>query len=139
MTSLAHLIGLINDLRDEVETLKKSPKSPNISDLEVTGSSEDTFCLSLDISQFSHDDITVKVRNNLVTVDAHHRDREDEFGLISRQFTRKFLVPIDYDADTIQSWLTGDGKLTIKADKKAEASERFISIQQHADDAEELS
>jgi HSP20 family molecular chaperone IbpA len=167
MTSLAHLLGMIYDLRDEVERHQMAQQhfqhgeSSNLSvhddEYEIIKKSnvpvplsaatikknDEKFIVSLDLSPFSHNEITVKVRNNFIIVDAKHEEREDEFGFISRQFTRKYILPDDYNTDTIKSFLTDDSKLTIKADmkmKKADiGGDRFIPIQQHASTEDELS
>jgi HSP20 family molecular chaperone IbpA len=167
MTSLAHLLGMIYDLQEEVErhqmaqkhfvhgessnlsvhddeheNIKKS-KLPVLLSSSTTKKNDENFKVSLDLSPFSHNEITVKVKNKFIIVDAKHDEREDEFGFISRQFTRKYILPDDFDTDTIKSFLTDDSKLTIKADmkmKKADiGGDRFIPIQQHALTEDELS
>lgn len=166
MTSLTHLLGMIYDLQEEVErhqmaqqhlihekssnlivhddeyeNIKKSQMPVPLS--STTKKNDENFKLSLDLSPFSHNEITVKVRNNFIIVDAKHDEREDEFGFISRQFTRKYILPDDFDTDTIKSFLTDDSKLTIKADRKMKKADiggdRFIPIQQHASTEDELS
>jgi len=170
MTSLAHLLGMIYDLREKVErqqmaqqhfvplTIHKESSNLSVHDDEdeiikksnvpvslswTTMTNDEKFKVSLDLSPFSHNEITVKVQNNFIIVEAKHEEREDEFGFISRQFTRKYILPDDFNTDTIKSFLTDDSKLTIKADmkmKKADiGGDRFIPIQQHASTEDELS
>ena len=109
----------------------------------TTKKNNENLKVSLDLSQFSHNEIMLKVRNNFIIVDAKHDEREDEFGFISRQFTRKYILPDDFDTDTIKSFLTDESKLTIKVDRKMKKADiggdRFIPIQQHASTEDELS
>lgn len=166
MTSLAHLLGMIYDLQEEVkrhqmaqqnliheessnlsvhvdehENIKKSQMPVLLS--SKTKKNDENFKLTLDLSPFSHNEITLKVRNNFIIVDAKHDEREDEFGFISRQLTRKYILPDDFDTDTIKSFLTNSSKLTIQADRKMKKADiggdRFIPIQQHASTEDELS
>ena len=163
MTSLAHLLGMIYDLREEVERHQMAQKhyvhgeSSNLSihddehenikksqkPVLTIKKNDENFKVSLDLSPFRYNEITVKVTNNFIIVDAKHDEREDEFGFISRQFTRKYILPDDFDTDTIKSFLTDDSKLTIKVDRKMKKADiggdRFIPIQQHASTEDELS
>lgn len=152
MTSLAHLMGMIYDLRDEVErhkmfrypeALTKHGKSSDLSEHDGASDGNENFEVSLDISPFKFEEVAVKVRDKFIIVDARHDEREDEYGSVSRQFTRKYVLPDEFDTDTIESFLKDDGKLTIKADKKMKKADiggdRFIPIQQHASTEDELS
>jgi HSP20 family molecular chaperone IbpA len=87
----------------------------------------------LDVAQFKPNEITVKTIENSIIVEGKHEERQDEHGYISRQFTRKYVLPKDYDPNTVVSSLSSDGVLSIKApspQKSAEGNERIISIQQ---------
>lgn len=138
MTSLAHLVGMIYDLRSELEKQKMDQSlCANHESVEKVFSSSITLSdneyeISLDVSAFQKDEILVKVKEHEIIVSGEHDEREDEFGYVSRQFTRKFILPDIYDPDTISSMLADDGKLTIKAEKKKSTfigGDRFIPIQ----------
>lgn len=72
-------------------------------------------------------------------IEAKHDDREDEHGFVSRQFTRRFILPQEFDADTISTYLNAEGKMTIRAVKPKpqadETKERVIPIQHLAAEA----
>lgn len=91
------------------------------------------FKVTLDVSQFTPDDISVKVMDQNVIVEAKHNEKEDEHGWISRQFVRKYIVPSQCDIDRVESRLSNDGILTITVPRKEplnlESNERTIKIQ----------
>lgn len=89
------------------------------------------FQLALDVSSFKPEEISVKVKDRDVFIEAKHEEREDEHGFVSRQFTRRFMLPDEYDPDTISTYLNADGKMTVKALKpKVDVSvkERIIPV-----------
>ena len=93
---------------------------------------KDKFMVTLDVQQFSPDEINVKVVDKNVIVEAKHEEKEDEHGWISRQFVRKYLIPSQCDVDKVESKLSSDGVLTITAPRKhqeIESNERPIQIQ----------
>ncbi|XP_049766950.1 protein lethal(2)essential for life-like [Schistocerca cancellata] len=94
---------------------------------------DDGLKVNLDVQQFKPDEVTVKVVDKFVVVEAKHEERQDQHGYISRSFTRRYLIPEDADADKIASTLSSDGVLSIVAPKKRplpmpDANERIVPI-----------
>lgn len=92
---------------------------------------KDKFQVVLDVQQFEPDDIDVKVVDKFVIVTAKHEEKRDEHGWISRQFTRKYLIPEQCDLDQVASKLSSDGVLTIVVPRKDQPkveNERVIKI-----------
>jgi Hsp20/alpha crystallin family len=91
------------------------------------------FEVSFDVKTFKPEEINVKVKGHEIHIEAKHEEREDEIGFVSRQFSRRFELPQEFDADTISTSLSAEGKMTIKASKPqpaaVETSERVIPIQ----------
>jgi HSP20 family molecular chaperone IbpA len=86
----------------------------------------------MDVAQFKPNEITVKTVDNAVVIEGKHEERQDEHGYISRQFTRKYVLPKDYDPNSVMSSLSSDGVLTVKAPPPKAidgGSERVIQIQ----------
>lgn len=54
---------------------------------------EDKFEVILDVQQFLPSEISVKVTDKYVVVEAKHEEKQDEHGYVSRQFTRRYLLP----------------------------------------------
>lgn len=102
--------------------------------------SSEGFKVTLDVKSFKPEEIIVKVKGHEITVNGQHEEREDEFGLVSQKFTRRYILPNEFDPDTISTHLSADGKLTIKAIKPkpvGDNSERVIPIQR-VDSEEEV-
>ncbi|XP_071862786.1 protein lethal(2)essential for life [Bombus fervidus] len=92
----------------------------------------DKFRVDLDVQQFAPEEINVKVVDRFVTVEASHEEREDEHGWISRQFTRKYIIPEQCDIDQVSSKLSSDGILSIIVPRKQKLtsdSGRVIKIE----------
>lgn len=79
------------------------------------------FQANIDVQQFKPDEISVRLtRDHTITVEGKHEEQEDDHGLISRHFVRRYVLPQDCDVTKIQSSLSSDGVLTITAPKKPE-------------------
>lgn len=72
----------------------------------------------------------MKAANNSVVVEGRHEEKQDEHGFISRQFTRRYILPGGYDVQDLVSTLSSDGVLTITAPKRPppNAGERIVPI-----------
>lgn len=95
-------------------------------------SDDDNFKVIIDVRQFKPDEVTVKVVDRCIVVEAKHEEKRDEHGSISRQFLRKYLLPNRVELDQVSSTISSDGILIITAPLKKEAEEpkeRVIEIQ----------
>ncbi|KAK2579614.1 hypothetical protein KPH14_010905 [Odynerus spinipes] len=93
---------------------------------------KDNFKVILDVHQFKPEEISVKVVDRYIVVEAKHEEKRDEHGLISRQFVRRYLLPEQTDADKVTSNISTDGILTIIAPLKEpieKPNERTIKIE----------
>lgn len=90
------------------------------------------FQVSMDVQQFSPSELSVTTNENYVAVEGKQEERQDEYGYIARQFSRRYILPPGYDPNTVTSELSADGILTIKAPtpKALEGVVRYINIQQ---------
>ncbi|KAA2228110.1 Hsp20 family protein [Salinarimonas soli] len=91
---------------------------------------KEKFEVILDVQQFTPDEITVKASNNTVVVEGKHEEKQDEHGFISRQFTRRYILPTGYEVNDLVSTLSSDGVLTVTAPKRPppNAGERIVPI-----------
>ena len=98
------------------------------------------FQVSLDVKQFSPEELTVKTVDNAVVVHGKHEEKQDENGFISREFARRYVLPEGVDADTVTSSLSHDGILLIEASKKVleapKANERIVQVSVASNDKE---
>lgn len=76
---------------------------------------ESNFRVDLDVQHFAPEEISVKIVDSYVIVEAKHEEKEDEYGWISRQFTRRYIIPKQCDIDQVSSKLSSDGVLSIIA------------------------
>jgi crystallin alpha B len=85
---------------------------------EVTND-QSVFSVKLDVAHFEPHEITVKsLEGGTIIIEGRHEEKPDEHGYISRQFSRKYLLPADVEVDKISSSLTTDGVLTVTAPKR---------------------
>lgn len=86
----------------------------------------------MDVQQFAPEEITVKMVDDFIVIEAKHEERQDEHGFISRQFQRRYKLPSAVRLDTLKSNLSSDGILTVTASLKPmpllAARERIIPI-----------
>jgi len=94
------------------------------------------FKVTFDVKSFNPEEISVKVKGREIFVDGKHDERADEQGFVSRQFTRRFIVPDEFDTDTIATYLDIEGRMTIVASKPKppvdDSTERIIPIERVA-------
>ncbi|XP_063917828.1 protein lethal(2)essential for life-like [Zophobas morio] len=89
---------------------------------------KDKFEANLDVQQFKPEEITVKVSDDTVTIGGKHEEKQDEHGYISRHFVRRYVVPKGHDISKVESTLSSDGVLTIRAPKIDSGKEEERSI-----------
>ncbi|KFM81414.1 Protein lethal(2)essential for life, partial [Stegodyphus mimosarum] len=76
------------------------------------------FQVRLDVGHFAPEEITVKTVDDQVVVTASHEEKVDEHGLISRQFTRRYVLPEGVEPEKVTSTLSADGILVVEAPRK---------------------
>lgn len=94
-------------------------------------SNNEKFQISIDVQHFGPEEISVKVINNFIVVEAKHEERQDEHGFISRRFLRRYPLPKGCLPDTVKSSLSCDGVLTVVAPKilpMPSTGERIVPI-----------
>ncbi|NP_571232.1 crystallin, alpha B, a [Danio rerio] len=73
----------------------------------------DRFVINLDVKHFSPDELTVKVNEDFIEIHGKHDERQDDHGIVAREFFRKYKIPAGVDPGAITSSLSSDGVLTI--------------------------
>ncbi|GIX82163.1 protein lethal(2)essential for life [Caerostris darwini] len=72
----------------------------------------------VNVKYFQPHEIHVKTVENFVVIHAKHEERADEYGFMSREFTRRCQLPDDVEPHTVTASLSQDGVLTIQAPRK---------------------
>lgn len=94
---------------------------------------KDGFQVALNVENFKPEEVSVKVVDNTLIVEAKHEERsEDKESYVSRQFSRRYILPDEYNIKDVVSTLSADGILTVKVPPKHldEQNARQINIQQ---------
>lgn len=97
---------------------------------------KEDFQVSLDVRHFAPNEITVKIVDDSIVIEAKHEERSDDGkeSFVSRHFTRRYVLPENYNISDVVSTLSSDGVLTVKAPLKAVEAEaknvREIPVQQ---------
>ncbi|XP_042905109.1 alpha-crystallin A chain [Parasteatoda tepidariorum] len=89
------------------------------SGLSEVKNEKDKFQVKLNVSHFKPEEINVKAVDNSIVIHGKHEEKSDEHGFISREFTRRYMLPEGTEPETVTSTLTPDGCLVIEAPKKA--------------------
>jgi len=74
----------------------------------------------LEIQNFQPDEISVKAVDRYIMVEGKHEERGERLGLISHQFTRRYVLPDGVNPDNITCSLTSNGILTLAAPRHIE-------------------
>lgn len=93
--------------------------------------SKDGFQVSINVSDFKPEELSVKVVDNGVIVEGKTEQQHDESGgYISRHFVRRLAIPSGFEADNAISTLSTDGVLTVSVPKpQIEEKAKEIPIQ----------
>ncbi|KHN79295.1 Small heat shock protein OV25-2 [Toxocara canis] len=78
---------------------------------------EEKFATEIDVSQFMPQELSVKVRDDELIVEAHQQQRSDEIGSIERHFVRRYVLPKDTKRNCVVSHLSNTGALSVSAPK----------------------
>jgi len=97
------------------------------------------FRVQLDVSQFSPEEINIRVVGRDLVIDGKHEERRDDHGFISRSFSRRYTLPENMDEQRVACQLSKDGKLLKLEAPKKEAiedtpQEWIITIEWPAED-----
>jgi HSP20 family molecular chaperone IbpA len=84
--------------------------------LQVSDTKEE-FKVSVDVSHFAPQEISVRVKANELVIEGRHEERSDPHGRVERSFVRKYALPKETRAEAVVSHLSRDGVLTVSAPK----------------------
>ncbi|GBM40201.1 Protein lethal(2)essential for life [Araneus ventricosus] len=109
---------------------KIRPRMP--ASMKASGSSEvkidkDGFQVSLNLDEFELGELSVKKFDRFVEVHGKHGEKRDQYGLVSREFRRRYMVPYNCDIEALTSSFSTDYKLTIKA-PASQKERRLINL-----------
>jgi len=100
---------------------KESPTpsvDPAVKGLSKIVNDNDKFQVFVEVENFLPEELTVKTVDHYIIVEGKHEEKEDPHGFISRQFTRKYLLPIDTKPENVTCNLSTDGILLISVPRE---------------------
>ena len=98
--------SLISKLREDFFNLKEGIDT----DMGVV-KRDDAFAVNIDVTGFQPKDLTVVIKDDLVTITGCHEEKSlDGTKQIQRKFERKYTLPPNVDSKKIKSVLSLDGK-----------------------------
>ncbi|XP_028049340.1 alpha-crystallin A chain isoform X1 [Monomorium pharaonis] len=93
----------------------------------TTNIDDDVFKITMNVQQFNPEEITVKVIDGWVVVEAKHK-KHNKINIATRQFVKQYLLPNRVDVNQVTSSISKNGILTITAPLKL-AEEKMIQIE----------
>ena len=102
---------------------------------EKTKTDDDKFVVRLNLRGFKPEEIKVQLRGHELTVTGKHRAEEDG-SYLSRDYSRRVLLPDDAELSSVTSRLTKKGLLTIEVarDPALLPSERNVELSMEVDE-----
>lgn len=99
---------------------------------------KDGFHICMDVKQFRYDELSVRIVDDMIYIEAKHDEREDDnIGFVTRSIMRRYQIPQESDPDEVLAELSADKILTIKAPLRREFNkpEKIIPIRELGDEA----
>ncbi|XP_029366957.1 heat shock protein beta-8 [Echeneis naucrates] len=86
-----------------------SPRSSPV----TTGGEPWKVCVN--VHSFKPEELHVKTRDGFVEVSGKHEEKQEEGGIVTKNFTKKIQIPVDVDPLTVFASLSPEGVLIIEA------------------------
>jgi len=100
---------------DNIQPLKDEPRS-------VVPSSNGPFKITVPVSGFKLEELSVKLVGNSIVIEAKHEEKDHKSGTCRKfqQIHQSFFLPTVYDGNSVTSSLSSDGVLTVTAPRKVQ-------------------
>ncbi|KAK2911033.1 hypothetical protein QQF64_026656 [Cirrhinus molitorella] len=69
----------------------------------------------VNVHSFKPEELNVKTKDGFVEVSGKHEEKQDEGGIVTKNFTKKIQIPCDVDPLTVFASLSPEGVLIIEA------------------------
>ncbi|KAI1882425.1 hypothetical protein AGOR_G00250570 [Albula goreensis] len=109
--------------------IPRYPRAEQAGGVSEIRTGPDSWRINLDVSCFSPREVTIRTRGGYLEISGNHEDRQDEYGFVSKCFSRKYnRLPAGADLRHIRSTLSPDGVLSVEAPLPAMANEIPVEI-----------
>ncbi|XP_061788829.1 heat shock protein beta-8 [Nerophis lumbriciformis] len=93
-----------------------SPRSSPTTGLCSGGSTGgEPWKMCVNVHSFKADELNIKTRDGFVEVSGKHEEKQEEGGIVTKNFTKKIQIPMDVDPLTVFASLSPEGVLIIEA------------------------
>ncbi|XP_066903550.1 alpha-crystallin A chain isoform X2 [Halyomorpha halys] len=86
--------------------------------------------LRLNVKGYKLEELKAKIENGFIIIKGSHGEKRDEYGMISKMFSRKVAIPRDVVEDEIKIHLYSNGILSVSAMRRMETLDIEIPIQE---------
>ncbi|XP_028313745.1 heat shock protein beta-8 [Gouania willdenowi] len=92
---------------------ESSPRSSPTGSCAGTGGEPWKVCVN--VHSFKPEELHVKTKEGFVEVSGKHEEKQEEGGIVTKNFTKKIQIPMDVDPLTVFASLSPEGVLIIEA------------------------
>ncbi|XP_062398474.1 heat shock protein beta-8 [Sardina pilchardus] len=80
-----------------------------------TPNPDEPWKVCVNVHSFKPEELNVKTKDGFVEVSGKHEEKQDEGGIVTKNFTKKIQIPADVDPLTVFASLSPEGVLIIEA------------------------
>ncbi|XP_076126404.1 heat shock protein beta-8 [Alosa pseudoharengus] len=80
-----------------------------------TPNPDEPWKVCVNVHSFQPEELNVKTKDGFVEVSGKHEEKQDEGGIVTKNFTKKIQIPADVDPLTVFASLSPEGVLIIEA------------------------
>ncbi|XP_075960941.1 heat shock protein beta-8 [Anarhichas minor] len=91
------------------------PSSRGSPTTTTTSTGGEPWKVCVNVHSFKPEELTIKTRDGFVDVSGKHEEKQEEGGIVTKNFTKKIQIPIDVDPVTVFASLSPEGVLIIEA------------------------
>ncbi|XP_034397635.1 heat shock protein beta-8 [Cyclopterus lumpus] len=81
----------------------------------ATSTGGEPWKVCVNVHSFKPEELSIKTRDGFVDVSGKHEEKQEEGGIVTKNFTKKIQIPIDVDPVTVFASLSPEGVLIIEA------------------------
>ncbi|XP_028852280.1 heat shock protein beta-8 [Denticeps clupeoides] len=81
----------------------------------ATAGPDEPWKVCVNVHSFTPEELNVKTKDGFVEVSGKHEEKQDEGGIVTKNFTKKIQIPADVDPLTVFASLSPEGVLIIEA------------------------
>ncbi|XP_066511068.1 heat shock protein beta-8-like [Hoplias malabaricus] len=71
--------------------------------------------VGVNVHSYRPEELSVKTKDGFVEVSGKHEEKQDEGGIVTKNFTKKIQIPVDVDPLTVFASLSPEGVLIIES------------------------